>query len=210
MRLRPTIAITPDTPALVVSVPAVPLEYLLKLKDADDEANSVAERFRSAPWLRDSAATLSAIRREIRGVGVFHFAGHAIASPQRSGLALDEADPNSKRARLLGANSFTAEEIKSLQLAVLSACPTQPETGIGTTGTESLARSLLLAGTPHIIASRWEVDSRGTAEFMKQLYALLFTDRDIAHATQRAQLTIAARPEFAHPYYWSAFELQGN
>jgi len=210
MRLRPAIAITPDTPALIVSVPTVPLEHLRNLKDADDEADSIADRFRSARWLRDSGATLSAIRREIRGVGLFHFAGHAIASPQRSGLALDEADPNSTRARLVGANSITAEETKSLQLAVLSACPTQAEIGIATSGTESLSMSLLLAGVPHIVASRWDVDSRGTAEFMKQLYALLLTGSDIEHATHLAQLTIAARPEFAHPYYWSAFELRGN
>ena len=210
MRLRSTIAITPETPALIVSVPAVPLEHLPKLKDADDEANSVADRFTSPRRIRDSGATLSAIRREIRGAGVFHFAGHAIASPQRSGLALDEADPDTNRARLLDANSITAGEAKSLQLAVFSACPMQPNTGIGASGTESLAKSLLLAGTPHIIASRWDVDSRGTAEFMKQLYEILFSGKDIAHATHLARLTIAARPEFAHPYYWSAFELQGD
>jgi CHAT domain-containing protein len=201
-------AITGHTPAVIVSVPAAPEESLSPLNDAENEAHTVAESFPGARRLQGSGATLSAIRRALRGANLFHFAGHAIASPQRSGLVLAEVDPRTHRSRLIGAMSLTPRETDALQLAVLSACHSEGETQIGS-GTQSLAESLLNAGVPHVVASRWNVDSRETAEFMKQFYARLLAGSDVVDALHTAQLDLAVQPASAHPYYWSAFELQG-
>jgi len=209
MHLRPTSAITKNAQALVISVSAGQEEGLTPLVDADLEAQTVASGFQSAHWLQGTTATLSAIRKEIRGSAVFHFAGHAISSPQRSGLVLAETDPDTHVSRLVGAESLSARETGSLQLAVLSACQTAGESAAGSPGTNNLVESLLHAGVPHVVASRWNVDSHETAEFMKRFYSRLLAGVDVPDAINAAELAIASQPAFAHPYFWAAFELRG-
>jgi CHAT domain-containing protein/tetratricopeptide (TPR) repeat protein len=208
MHLRRTTQINPNTKALIVSVSA-PEGGLTPLPDAEYEAESVGAAFRAASRLRGKDATLAAIRREIRDADVFHFAGHAVASPERSGLILAELDPKSNRSRLIDASSFGSIETSSLQLAVLSACSSGEEMDFDT-GTEPLAVSLLHLGVPHVVASRWSVDSRATAELMKSFYSNLLATGDIADAMFAARIAIALHPNWAHPYYWAAFELRGN
>jgi CHAT domain-containing protein len=209
MHLRRATIITRGTPALIVSVPAVAEKGLMPLADADNEAQAVVDGFLSARWLQGRNATLAAIRQEIRGMVVFHFAGHAVASPLRNGLVLAEFDPDTQYSRLIAAESLSSKETEHLQMAVLSACHTEPESQVGGSGTESLAQALLHAGVPHIIASRWNVDSNETAIFMKKFYNELLAGNDAANSIRAAELTLASRPVSAHPYYWSAFELQG-
>lgn len=209
IRLRSATTITEEAPALIIGISAAPAEGLMPLADAESEAQTVASDFRSAHLLQGSNATLSAIRLQIRGAVVFHFAGHAIASPQRSGLVLSEVEPQTQRSRLVTAETLNASDASDLQLAVLSACHTDVDNRIGNSGTESLVESFLRAGVPHVVASRWNVDSRETAEFMKRFYASLLAGDNAANAMKEARLALASQPVSTHPYYWSAFELQG-
>ena len=203
-------AITKDAQALIVSVSAAKEESLTPLVDAGIEAQTVANGFQSARWLQGTNATLSAIRKEIRGSAVFHFAGHAISSPQRSGLVLAETDSDTHLSRLVGAESLSARETESLQLAVLSACQTAGESAPGSPGTDNLVESLFHAGVPHVVASRWNVDSRETAEFMKTFYAELLNGNSASKSIHKARLKLASQSPFAHPYYWAAFALMGR
>jgi CHAT domain-containing protein/tetratricopeptide (TPR) repeat protein len=209
LHLREATPITSDTRALIVSVPAVSEEGLTPLADAENEAQTVAGRFSSPRWLQGGDATLSTIRREIRGAVVFHFAGHAVASPLRSGLVLAEDDPNTQYSRLIGPDSFASVETAQLQLAVLSACRTAADNQVAGSGIENLAQALLEAGVPHVVASRWNVDSSETAKFMNRFYTQLLAGDDVVSSMHTAQLALVSRSESAHPYYWSAFELQG-
>jgi CHAT domain-containing protein/tetratricopeptide (TPR) repeat protein len=208
MRLRASTPITPSARTLVVSVSSA--EQLTPLSDADNEAETVTDKFSSARWLRGSDATLTSIHHELLGATVFHFAGHAISSPLRNGLVLDEIDPNSGRSRLITAESFVRGGIGNLQLAVLSACHTGGQAQGGNTGTENLVDTLLRSGVPHVVASLWDVDSRETAELMKEFYSHLLDGYDTAHALRAARLKLASRLTSIHPYYWSAFELHGT
>jgi CHAT domain-containing protein/cytochrome c-type biogenesis protein CcmH/NrfG len=210
MHLRPTSSITKDVQAMIVSVPASEEEGIRPLVDAEIEAQAVANGFQSVHWLQGTNATLAAIRKGIRGSVVFHFAGHAISSPQRSGLVLAEIDPEIHVPRLVGAGSLRTAEIDSLQLAVLSACQTAGESAPGGSGTDNLVESLLHAGVPHVIASRWNVDSQGTAEFMKSLYSELLAGNSVSKSIHKARLMLASQSLYAHPYYWAAFELTGR
>jgi CHAT domain-containing protein/tetratricopeptide (TPR) repeat protein len=210
MHLRPSIAITTQSPALVVSVPAAPAEGLTPLTDAEMEAESVAGRFGSVRLLRGDDATLSAIRHEIRYSAVLHFAGHAISSALRTGLVLAELDPTTQRSRLITAGSFSLDETNHLQLAVLSACHITNGFQIDASGTEDLVQSLLHANVPHVVASRWDVDSSQTANLMTHFYVGLLSGRDAASSLRDAELALASMPGSAHPYYWSAFELEGT
>lgn len=209
MHLRLATAITAQTPALVVSVPIAPAEGMTPLTDASIEAESVAERFGSARLLRGDDATLAAIHREIQSAAVLHFAGHAVSSPSRSGLVLAELDSNTNHSRLITAGSFSLNDTEHLQLAVFSACHTAVGPQPTSSGTESLVQSLLHANVPHVIASHWDVDSRQTANLMTQFYARLLSGDDAASSLRSAELTLASQPTSAHPYYWSAFELEG-
>jgi CHAT domain-containing protein len=209
IRLRPAVAINSETPALIVSVPAADEAGLTPLSDAEEEARAVSGRFSSAHWLQNNNATLSAVQSEIRSVGVFHFAGHAVSSPARSGLVLAELDFSAHHARLIDAESISSKQPERMQLAVLSACNTGSEVQTLGSGTETLVQAFLQAGVPHVVASLWNVDSSETTEFMKQFYVRLTTGNDTASSMRFAQLALASNAVSAHPYYWAAFQLHG-
>src|SRR5258708_21601913 len=209
MHLRSPRTIDPETPILVVSVPVAAEEGLAPLADAENEAQTVAESFRSPRWLKGPEASLSAIRQQLRGVSVFHFAGHAVASPGRNGLVLAERDGRTHRARLFSTESLRPRDTAELQLAVLSACQTQTVADAGASGNEGLAQALLSRGVPHVLASRWNVDSEATSLLMAQFYAHLLSGQNVAAAMRASQLQVAALPRFADPHYWAAFGVNG-
>jgi CHAT domain-containing protein len=93
---------------------------------------------------------------------------------------------------------------------VLSACQTGFEAQPGDSGTETLVQALLHRDVPHVVASRWNVDSEETARFMQKFYARLLASDGVANSMRIAQLAMASQPSSAHPYYWSAFELEGT
>jgi CHAT domain-containing protein len=177
--------------------------------DAEREAETVAASFRSARWLKGSDASLAVILQSLRGVSVFHFAGHAVSSPERDGLVLADRDPDTQRARLLNAQTLRVGDTSGLQLAVLSACQTGIRPDASESGNEGLARALLHDGVPHVVTSRWNIDSSQTATLMKQFYSGLLSGEDAANSLRAAELALAAQSSSAHPYYWAAFELQG-
>ena len=65
------------------------------------------------------------------------------------------------------------------------------------------------ASVPHVIMSRWNVDSAETTALMKRFYAELLTGEDVASSLRAAELALASQPLSMHPYYWAAFEVQG-
>jgi CHAT domain-containing protein len=210
MRLRSEVGINSNSSTLIVSVPNVENSDFPPLEDAENEAQGAADKFSSVRWLQNQNATLSAIRQDIRGMSVFHFAGHAVSSHSRNGLVLAEVDPYTKYPRLISAASFTTRQILDLQLAVLSACQTGSEDTLALSGSEDLATGFLTLGVPHVIASRWKVDSAQTAELMKQFYARLVSGSSVSDALRGAQLTLASKPASSHPYYWAAFGVHGT
>jgi CHAT domain-containing protein/tetratricopeptide (TPR) repeat protein len=209
LRLSPALPINAETPALVVGVPAPSVDGVDPVLAAEREAQSVASHFRGAQWLEGPAATLAAIRSILPGVRVFHFAGHAVAQPDRNGLLLAERDSRSQQARVVGADSLDPSIVRNLQLAVLSACATGVGSSPESSGTEGLSEAFLRGGVRSVVASRWNVDSEATAAFMEKFYANLLSGSEVSASLRAAQLQLASRPEFAHPYYWAAFGDQG-
>ena len=141
---------------------------------------------------------------------MFHFAGHAVASVQHSGLVLAEMDPKTATTRLVTGENISLQDVSNLQLAVLSACSTGIEAQNNRPGTEGLTNALLRAGVPHVIVTRWNVDSAETANFMKSFYASLLAGNVPARALRAARATLVSRPASTHPYFWSAFVLHGT
>jgi CHAT domain-containing protein len=54
------------------------------------------------------------------------------------------------------------------------------------------------------------VDDAATAELMTELYRGLFAGESPAAALREAQDKVSKIPRFRSPYYWAAFELQGD
>lgn len=210
LKLRRVSRITPDTPTLVVSVSKPPGKGFAASVDTEQEAEDVSNIFRSAVWLKGRTATVAAIGGALRSAHVFHFAGHAIALPERNGLLLAERGNLTEQVRLLNAEDIDPRALLNLQLAVLSACSTGRFLRPGASGTESLSQFLIRAGVPHVIASRWNVDSPTTALFMKEFYGRLLKGENVGSSLHGAELALAAEAPFTHPYYWAPFELKGS
>jgi CHAT domain-containing protein/cytochrome c-type biogenesis protein CcmH/NrfG len=198
-------------PALVVaSTASSAREGLPPLVDVEAEADAVARRFQNARVLQGSQATLSAIMENLPSSAVFHFAGHALASRDQSGLMLARANGQSnapaKAFSLMDATTLRRLNLQKLQLAVLSAC----STGSGAEGAEdsnNLSDVLLRAGVPHVVASRWAVVE--TRRFMDDFYRNALAGQPVSAAIRTASLDMLADTRTAHPYYWSAFSAYG-
>jgi CHAT domain-containing protein/uncharacterized protein HemY len=152
-------------------------------------------------------------RTDFRGFRFLHFAAHGIVNderPELSGIALALVDE--KGATVDG--FLRLHDIYNLdlpvELVVLSAC----ETGLGKEvkgeGLIGLARAFMYAGAPAVIASSWKVDDAATAALMTELYRGLYAGKPPAAALREAQAAMSKIPRFRHPYYWAAFELQGD
>jgi CHAT domain-containing protein/tetratricopeptide (TPR) repeat protein len=209
-RLRSEIDISPDSPALVIgSTASSVVDGLIPLPDVAAEADAVASGFHSARVLKGGEATLSAVRNELPRAAIFHFAGHSLATPVRTGLLLEGRDGRANAPRLMDANVVRQLHPQSLQLAVLSACSTASGSG-GSSGFDSVTDALLRAGVPHVVASRWAVDSAETRGFVQDFYHNALSGQTVSDAIRLTSQKMLLNPRTAHPYYWAAFAAYGR
>lgn len=100
------------------------------------------------------------------------------------------------------------KQTRPIELLVLSACKTASGDDRAALG---LAGVAVRAGARSTLASLWYVSDAATSLLMTKFYEeLANTQITKAEALRRAQQTVLQQPEFAHPYYWSAFVLVGN
>ncbi len=195
--------------ALVVGPPPVTGSLaadLEPLKDADREAEAVASRFDTKTLLTGPDANLESVSRNLSQAAIFHFAGHALLVNGKPSLILAGVRPANESA-VFDAERIQLENLHHLQLAVLSACSTG-KTGPG--GVEALARSFLRNGVPDVVASRWNVDSAATADFMRFFYDGLMDGEPVALSLNAARNRLRRQTATAHPYYWAAFDVFGR
>ena len=99
----------------------------------------------------------------------------------------------------------------SSDLVVLSGC----QTGVGqllrAEGVLGFTWAFLSAGSSAIVASRWSVNDRSTAEVMEAFYFQMSQKRSPTVALRAAKLGMleSERMAFRHPYYWAPFVLVG-
>jgi len=209
-RLRSDTGISADLPALVVaSTASSPADGLIPLPDVSAEADTVASGFHSARVLEGRDATLSAVRSELSIAAVFHFAGHSLATAEGTGLVLEERNGQANTLRLMDAAAVRRLHLQSLQLAVLSACSTASGSG-GSSGFDSITDALLRAGVPHVVASRWAVDSAQTRGFVEDFYRNALSGQTVSDAIRLTSTRMLVNPRTSHPYYWSAFAAYGQ
>ncbi len=210
-RLRSEDPISADSSVLVVSSQSgSQINGIAPLTNTDAEADAVASHFHDARVLRSPGATLAQVGAGMRSVRTFHFVGHALANSKESGLLLDDRDPQTGRPRLFQADTVRHIRTRDLQLAVLSACGTANAKTEDATGFSSVNEAFLRAGVPHVVASRWAVDSTQTGTFVEDFYQKLLAGTPVSEATRAAARKMLANPRTSHPYYWAAFAAYGR
>lgn len=195
--------------ALIVASPAIGsgwAESLPALPQADYEAEIVAAHFANARVLAGKQATLDALERELAAAEIFHFAGHTLISGDSGMLLLAEqgAPRGGGSPAALNAAALKPAAVRKCHLVVLSACSTAadaPRLG----DPNGLVGMFLDAGVPHVLASRWNVDSAATAAYMEAFYEALQATGSVPVAAQRAGARLRQDHATASPYYWAAF-----
>jgi CHAT domain-containing protein len=143
-----------------------------------------------------------------------HFGTHGLINPRHpglTGLVLSMVD--SKGEPVDG--FLAAPEVYNLKLSaemvVLSACRTALGTEVRGEGLVGLTRGFMYAGTARVVASLWKVYDAATAELMTSFYrGVLKEGKRPADALRAAQLEMWKQKKYRAPYYWAAFEIQGE
>ena len=204
-----------------------------------EEVHTILQIWNSRGWqgreLSGKAATETAVKQNVAGKRVVHFATHGFfldgACPLsaggsldnpllRSGLALAGANQRKSAANGQEDGILTAEEVASLDLTgtewvVLSGCDTgvgDPKTGEGVLG---LRRAFQEAGARTLIASLWPVDDQEARQWMASLYRARFVrGRGTAESIREADLeqlrARRAAGKSGHPFYWAGFLAVGD
>jgi len=209
-RLRNVGPISADLSAVIVgSTASSPADGLIPLPDVAAEADTVASGFHSASVLKGGDASLNAVRSALPAAAVFHFAGHSLSTPDKAGLMLISGPAHTDSLVVLDADALRRLKLPSMQLAVLSACSTASGSG-GSGGFNSVTEALLRAGVPHIVASRWAVDSVEARAFVEDFYRNALSGQSVSDAIRLTSRKMLSNPRTAHPYYWSAFAAYGR
>jgi CHAT domain-containing protein len=186
-----------------------------QLRYAGEEVRSLARYLPSDPLvLVGPRATESSFKEKAGSYRVLHLATHGYfnkRNPLLSGLDLEPGEREDGRLEV--------HEILDLRLdadlVTLSACNTALGTGYFAevpAGDDfvGLTRAFLLAGSPSVLASLWEVNDRSTLQLMRRFYRnWREADKAVALALAQREM-LAAAGAYRHPYFWAPFVLAGS
>jgi CHAT domain-containing protein len=184
--------------ALIAGAPAVD-RHLAPLPESRAEAEDVASRFPGSTLLTGAEASVRNVSAAIPGADLFHFSGHGFAAAGMGGLYLADG--------VITSAAFQKLSLDRCRLVVLSACLAAAGESSGLTNPDSLVHAILDAGAGAVVASRWPVDSAATAALVSRFYASLNSAGDPVAALASARQQLRRETRFAHPYYWSAFQI---
>jgi CHAT domain-containing protein/Flp pilus assembly protein TadD len=195
------------------------------LPDSEREANTIGSFYSSSVVRTGEQATRGEIEEQLKDCDLAHLAVHCLVeekSPWLAALVLSRelgtvghaAVPRSQSHSddgLLYLNEIYGFSLPRIRLVVLSAC----RSGLGQyyrgEGIVSLARPFLALRVPTVVASLWSVDSEATAELMIEFHRRRTAgNQGTSDALCDAQITLAHRASYAHPYYWAPFITLGS
>ena len=200
----------PNNQALIVA-PNFEGSAFPVLHHQGEECDLVRSIFRGKS-LTGSNAQVDTFCKQARDYGIIHLATHAKADERNGGFSYLVFDQNSD-----GENEFLfTKDIYNLELntnlITLSACETgkgKLETGEGLV---SLSRAFTFAGARSVLASLWSVDDKSTNILMQDFYKAIKDNRtkDNALAQAKRNYITQVKTIKAHPFFWSAFVLNGS
>jgi len=191
--------------------------YLERLTYSRDEAEAILavtghpNAFKALDFQANRATALSP---ELAKYRIVHFATHGFLDskrPEFSGLVLSLVNRQGKpQDGFLG-----LEDVYNLKLpvdlVVLSGCQTGLGEEISGEGLNGLTRGFMYAGASRVVASVWSVDDFTTSQLMAKFYRAMERDKmRPAAALRKAQIEMWRHKGWQAPYYWAAFQLQGE
>lgn len=197
---------------LVVGNPLFDQELFAELSplpEADRETSNVAALWPSSMRLTHADATKQAVLAALSHASILHFSGHARLverMPRLSHLVLARSS-GGVRANSLAAEEISALDLRTLQLAILSACGTTQRHSRRNDSESGLASAFLSAGTGGVISSLWEVDDKESATLMAEIHAQLRAGKNPADALRQAQLRIQSLPG-TNQATWASFRYE--
>ncbi len=210
-----TLRFLPQNHHLGINTPLVfgdpiALESLGVLSSAQTEVKAIARLFHITPFM-GREATETRLRLQAKDANILHLAVHGEYNPINPLFSTLYLTPdNQNDGRLEVHEIYGLDLMGKTNLVVLSAC--QTNIGQQSKGDEivGLNRAFLYAGTPAVMSSLWDIDDAATALLMEQFYIHLQSGSNASKALQEAQKEVRQQPEYAHPYYWSAFSITGR
>ncbi|GMV77023.1 MAG: hypothetical protein AMXMBFR79_01590 [Chitinophagaceae bacterium] len=181
------------------------------LPNASDEVKAFKGIVKNATIYTEGDATESKAVEGLSNYQYVHFATHGV---------LDYADFNNSYL-VFAPNKGTTDDgkltiskingldINNCSLVTLSACETAVSKEEVKGWYISPVNSFLQSNVSTVVASLWQVDDKATSILMTEFYKNLITMSKV-EALRKAQETLSKNPEYAHPYFWSAFVLYGE
>jgi CHAT domain-containing protein len=178
-----------------------------KISDAGNEVENIAKLYSGrSRVIVDALVKKSEIKAAIGDYDVIHLAVHGEFNSREPMLShLKLAKEGQDDGQLTAAEMFGLPFSKT-SLVVFSACETGKAEVTSSNEVLGMIRALLYAGADTLVLSYWKVDSSSTALWMETFHRAVQTSLP-AEAARKALQAVKNRPEFAHPYFWSAFML---
>jgi len=181
-----------------------------------DEVRAANQLFGGKVFI-DSEATEEKFRENTKEANLLHLSMHAFydeKNPDHSGLVFSNYKPRSfvsSNDGFLPIGDLYNMHLGA-ELAIISAC----ETGYGYLergeGVASIGRAFKYAGCPTVTMSLWYANDRATSQIMTDFTSHLDEGMTKDEALRLAKLNYLNKADAntAHPYYWSAFVVNGN
>lgn len=165
-------------------------------------------------YLLANEASEDEFKRNVEQFNLLHLAVHGIGdtvNSMKSHLVFRERGASEQDGKLF-AYELYALDLRSVDMAVLSAC----ESGVGRVqpgeGVMSIARGFRYAGCPSLIISLWKINDDRSSEVMSRFYSSLAEgvriDRALAMAKRRYLADVNMLN--SHPSFWAAFLAVGD
>lgn len=187
---------------------------LARLPFSGEEAKNIAEIYKGSRIELGLAANLSkATSSELSDYKIIHFATHGFFNnlkPELSGLVLSLFDDKGQEQN----GYLTPNHIYNLKLnadlVVLSACETGFGKEIKGEGILGLTRGFMYAGAERVLFTLWNVNDKSTSTLMTKFYTAMKEGLTPVAALRQAQIAMWKDRKWTAPYYWAAFQLQGE
>ena len=190
------------------------LTRLLYTRNEADAVMAVTPQGKGMLAVDFDASRAVAISPALARYRIVHFATHGIFNnkhPELSGLVLSlvnkKGEPQDGFLKLQDIYSMRLP----VDLVVLSGCETGLGEQINGEGLLGLTRGFMYAGAARIVASLWSVSDIATASLMQDFYRAMERDgMRPAAALRVAQIKMWEQKQWSSPYYWAAFQIQGD
>jgi CHAT domain-containing protein len=204
-----------ESAVLAVAGPASPpLPGLRRLERVEEECRTISSFYPRSLTLSGDRATKNSFRELAPSYSVIHFAGHAVANSTRPALSMLVLSPDQRRgdSGYLYSHELSSMDFGRARLVVLGACSAAAGRSSPSEGMLGLARSLLSASVPTVVASLWPVEDHLGSLLMPALHRRLCAGDSPAEALRVAQLQILHSREGARlaPTLWAAFQSYGT